>query len=176
MQTLFRTLIYLLTEFILPDTTYEILQEVKTKQAPGPASAKANAGPTRAEMNQAARIMTNMSSIVDKNMGDEDDAASHHSREDEHHYINDDDNDHRDDSNFDPTNAFNRAAASYIAAHAPPARNASSSGNSKPTSSTTSSSKSANTSQKDAMKNVNTAKQAISSAKTFLTNQGLKFW
>ena len=187
------------------DTTHEILKEVKPTQAPAAASSKIptasskipaassnipaatskkNSGPTPAEIKKATRIINN----VTKSMGDDDEeAASHHSREsdnehhyvddDEHHYVHDDDNEH-DGPNFDPNAAINSLAAGYVAAHAPPRKNATSSANGKPASAAraNSTSNKNSDSQKAAIKNLKGAAKAVSSVKKFLTANGMKFW
>ena len=152
---------------------------------------------TRAEMNQAAKILNNVTSIVNKNTDHdhEDEVASIQSHESEHHYENNDDHhsdihdDDRDNNNgfsFASAKAMHRAASGFIQANAPPSKKSTSSaqgnparsanGNTNSAGASASAGAGAGMSQKAVTKNVKGAEKALKTAKKFLTDNGLKFW
>jgi hypothetical protein len=157
-------------------------------------------------MNQAAKILKNVTSIADKNTDheQEDEVASIHSYESEHHehhYENNDDHhsennddhhseihdDDRDDNNgsaFAAAKAMHRAASGFIMANAPPSKKSTSSAQGNPARSANGQSNSpsagagvgAGMSQKAVTKNAKGAAKALNKVKKFLTDNGMKFW
>jgi hypothetical protein len=147
-------------------------------------------------MNQAAKILKNVTSIADKNTDhdQEDEVASIHSYESDHHSENNDDHhsennddhhsdihdDDRDDNNgsaFAAAKAMHRAASGFIIANAPPSKKSTSSAQGNPAKSNSASAGvGAGMSQKAVTKNAKGAAKALNKVKKFLTDNGMKFW